>query len=183
MEIPVHHLPPEGRDFEETWPHLTLEEKSGLRGLHTVHVALVAHADRERLSLRGRVEGQVLLHCSRCLAEFEMGLTAAIDCTYALTHDYLEHDPDVERLVEGDRLDPQAEIVGELLAELPIQTLCRPDCQGLCPTCGTDLNQAPCHCPTAAGSPFEILKTLRTKRGEPPRQESPPGVDHGRSQA
>jgi uncharacterized protein len=31
-----------------------------------------------------------------------------------------------------------------------IQPLCRPDCAGLCPTCGADLNQGPCQCGTAA---------------------------------
>lgn len=170
MEIPLHHLPPGGRAFEETWPRLALEEKSGLHGLRAVAVAIVAHADRERLHLQGKAEAQVQLVCSRCLAEFEAPLTAEIDCTYALTRDYFERDPDVERLVEDDHLDPQPEIVGQLLTELPIQTVCRPDCQGLCPTCGGDRNQGPCRCAAAPASPFEILKSLRTKRGDSPRQ-------------
>ncbi len=170
MEIPLHHLPQQGRHFQEVWSRLTINEESGLRGLRAVSVALVAHADRQRLRLQGRAEGEAELACSRCLAEFELPLSAEIDCTYALTREYLEQDADVERLAEGDLLDPQPEIVGLLLAELPFQTICRPDCKGLCPTCGADLNQGPCHCPAAAGSPFEILKTLRTRRGDPPRE-------------
>ncbi len=169
MEIPLHHLPPGGRQFKETWPHLTIEEKSGLRGLRAVAVAVTARADPERLRLQGQAESEALLVCSRCLAEFELPLTAEIDCTYALTRDYLEQDADVARLVEGDHVDPQPEIVGLLLAELPYQTICHDDCKGLCATCGSDLNQGPCHCPSASGSPFEILKTLRTKQGDSPR--------------
>jgi len=165
LEIPFHHLPPGGRHFEETWPQLTIEEKSGLRGLRAMAVAVDASADAERLRLQGQAEAEALLVCSRCLAEFELPLTTEIDCTYALTRDYLEQDADVARLAEGDHLDPQPEIVGLLLAEIPFQTICRPDCKGLCSTCGSDLNQGPCHCPAAAGSPFEILKTLRTKQG------------------
>jgi len=172
LEIPLHHLPPGGRHFEETWPHLTIEEKSGLRGLRAMAVVVDASADSERLQLRGQAEAEALLVCSRCLAEFELPLTAQIDCTYALTRDYLERDVDVARLAEGDQLDPQPEIIGLLLAELPFQTVCHSECKGLCPTCGTDLNQGPCHCPAATGSPFEILKTLRTKPGDPPRESS-----------
>ncbi|RMF87035.1 MAG: DUF177 domain-containing protein [Nitrospirae bacterium] len=168
MEIPLRHLPPGGRRFEERWRELTVEEKSGLRGLRQVAVRLTARADRERVRLAGRAEAVALATCSRCLAEIELPLTTEIDLTYGLTRDYLERDPDAERLVEGAVLDPLPEIVGLLLSELPFQTLCRPDCRGLCPTCGADLNQGACTCRPAVGSPFEILKTLRTK-GDPPR--------------
>jgi uncharacterized protein len=33
-----------------------------------------------------------------------------------------------------------------LLLSLPMQPLCKPDCAGLCPICGQDLNQGPCDC-------------------------------------
>ena len=31
------------------------------------------------------------------------------------------------------------------MLDLPFQPLCRPDCRGLCPTCGSDLNRDPDH--------------------------------------
>lgn len=31
-----------------------------------------------------------------------------------------------------------------LLLEIPIKPLCQPDCKGLCPTCGANLNQGAC---------------------------------------
>ncbi len=30
------------------------------------------------------------------------------------------------------------------LVEIPISALCKPDCKGLCPICGEDLNQRTC---------------------------------------
>ena len=36
-----------------------------------------------------------------------------------------------------------------LVPALPIQPLCQADCTGLCPTCGTNRNTAPCGCETA----------------------------------
>jgi len=31
-----------------------------------------------------------------------------------------------------------------LLLELPIKPICRPDCKGLCPVCGVNLNETIC---------------------------------------
>ena len=47
---------------------------------------------------------------------------------------------------EGDGIDIAPALLQALLLELPMQPLCRPDCKGLCPDCGADLNQQPCTC-------------------------------------
>lgn len=39
-----------------------------------------------------------------------------------------------------------------------IRFLCKPDCKGLCPQCGRDLNAAPCGCKPENLSPFAALK-------------------------
>jgi uncharacterized protein len=57
--------------------------------------------------------------------------------------------------------------LGELLREqfylaLPMKPLCREDCQGLCPVCGTNRNTAPCDCKTDWVDPrMEALRNLR----------------------
>lgn len=33
-----------------------------------------------------------------------------------------------------------------VIVSTPLQVLCKPDCQGLCPRCGTNLNQEQCDC-------------------------------------
>jgi uncharacterized protein len=49
-----------------------------------------------------------------------------------------------------------------LLLELPLAPLCREECRGLCPTCGTDLNQGACRCAPAGRDPrWEALDELR----------------------
>src|SRR6186713_2737967 len=56
--------------------------------------------------------------------------------------------------------------VGELireyaLLELPMQTFCRPDCKGLCPSCGADLNTGDCGCQLEEDDDrFDVLKSL-----------------------
>jgi uncharacterized protein len=41
----------------------------------------------------------------------------------------------------------------QVLLSLPTRTLCTPDCKGLCPSCGQNLNSAPCNCDPAAADP------------------------------
>jgi uncharacterized protein len=41
----------------------------------------------------------------------------------------------------------------QVLLSLPGRTLCTPDCKGLCPSCGQNLNSASCNCDKAAADP------------------------------
>ncbi|MEA2902330.1 MAG: hypothetical protein QOH36_2217 [Actinomycetota bacterium] len=45
-----------------------------------------------------------------------------------------------------DTIDMEPLVREHVLLELPLVPLCAPDCQGLCATCGADLNQGPCGC-------------------------------------
>ena len=60
--------------------------------------------------------------------------------------------PDADAAWEGDLavIDSRFDLA-PLLAELfwlawPHKALCRPDCAGLCPTCGANLNETACSC-------------------------------------
>ena len=66
--------------------------------------------------------------------------------------------------------DAAFDLMGQaaLLLELPLLPLCQDDCQGLCPTCGQNLNEGPCGCaPADAGEeptpqgPFAKLADLK----------------------
>ena len=48
--------------------------------------------------------------------------------------------------IDGYNLDVDRLIFGELLVSIPGKILCREDCKGLCPVCGTNLNVAECGC-------------------------------------
>jgi uncharacterized protein len=56
--------------------------------------------------------------------------------------------------------------LGPLLREqawvdIPMKPLCRPDCQGLCPQCGADLNHESCECDRTEIDPrLAILRDL-----------------------
>ena len=48
--------------------------------------------------------------------------------------------------IEHGQLDLSPMVREEVLLAVPDAPLCRPDCAGLCPTCGADLNAGPCGC-------------------------------------
>ena len=49
-----------------------------------------------------------------------------------------------------------------VLLNLPLAPVCRPDCAGLCPTCGADLNEGPCLClPVSSNGRWAALDALR----------------------
>jgi uncharacterized protein len=59
-------------------------------------------------------------------------------------------------------LDLHAWVRDALALALPGQLLCRPDCAGLCPVCGADLNADPGHAHEAAPDPrWAKLRELR----------------------
>jgi uncharacterized protein len=41
-----------------------------------------------------------------------------------------------------------------------LKPLCRPDCKGLCPRCGSDRNAAPCDCREEGDERLAKLKSL-----------------------
>jgi uncharacterized protein len=66
---------------------------------------------------------------------------------------------DLDILYYEDFVVPFDPLVEEQLQlELPMKALCRDDCRGLCPQCGSDRNAAPCDC---APPPDERWKSLK----------------------
>jgi uncharacterized protein len=75
-------------------------------------------------------------------------------------------DPDDEdsyRIVD-DELDLWPMIHDVLVLELPLAPLCDPDCKGLCPGCGKDLNEGECGCVAPRDPRWANLDVLRLVR-------------------
>lgn len=63
---------------------------------------------------------------------------------------------------EGTELDLAPIVEEQLLLSLPYTAVCRPDCRGLCQSCGADLNQGSCRCAQLNPlSPFTALSQLK----------------------
>ena len=68
--------------------------------------------------------------------------------------------------VEDDKLDLSAWARDAVALELPDKILCRPDCAGLCPECGKNLNEEPhTHEEEHADPRWAVLESLRENLG------------------
>ncbi len=52
------------------------------------------------------------------------------------------------------------------LMSSPSKPLCRPDCAGICPTCGANLNDGPCSCQSLSDERWRALAALNSENRE-----------------
>jgi uncharacterized protein len=81
--------------------------------------------------------------CSRCLTEFYQPLTIDFTELYAFTPDSVTESGLL--LPESGKIDLFPLVRDEMLVAVPINPVCKPDCKGLCPICGENLNETTCH--------------------------------------
>ena len=109
--------------------------------------------------------------CSRCLnpleeavaLEFEAAFQSMVD---ARTGAHLPQPSDRDAFLIDERhtLDLSEAVRQYREVSLEMQPLCRPDCKGLCPTCGKDLNLGPCDCESPPEeSPWSKLAALKQR--------------------
>jgi uncharacterized protein len=114
------------------------------------------HKDKERFRLVGTVRAELELSCSRCLEPFRLPVSAEFDQRF-LPAAQMEagaereiQDEDVEiSYYRDDQIDLNELLREQFYLALPMKPLCRDECKGLCPQCGTNLNAGTCDC--AAG--------------------------------
>jgi uncharacterized protein len=129
------------------------------------HVRLI-RSERGVLVMAQLTE-EVELECARCLRRFTTTVPIAFDEEFVAPDDPhvveagLEVDPDDFLVDERRHLDLSEAVRQYEESALPFLPLCRPDCAGLCPTCGSDLNESRCACATAVNdSRWGALRTL-----------------------
>jgi uncharacterized protein len=154
VELDVRSLPQGPAAVELAADAADLELKGpelGYEGPVRAVLRVTRHDDN--LLIKGAAEGSVRGECARCL---ESAL-APLQTEFTV---YAERRPDggvrgLDRELEADhylcfhdgvRLDVGEAVREALLLALPIRFLCRPDCRGLCPGCGANLNTEPCGC-------------------------------------
>ena len=91
--------------------------------------------------------------CSRCLQPLQETVGINFEEEFRTTVDVLSGEPledsadlDVFFIDENHLLDLTEAVRQYREASAEMQPLCRPDCKGLCPRCGQDLNMGVCGC-------------------------------------
>ena len=104
----------------------------------------------KELLVRGSVELPVEYDCSRCGEKVSTSLKIPAFCrAYPILED-------------SEIIDVGPDIREDILLAAPAYPLCKQECKGLCPRCGTKLNTGVCSCrEPEAESPWGALDNLK----------------------
>jgi DUF177 domain-containing protein len=123
------------RDIHFEYPEVVL--KPDLKLTDFSGVARVGRTP-QGIIVQGEFQGKASVECVRCLTDFEQPLHATFDELYAFDKRSMTESGLI--LPEDMNIDLEPLVREYLLIEIPISPICRPDCRGLCPDCGVNLN-------------------------------------------
>lgn len=126
----------------------------------------LAETGGDQFFWQGTLTTRVAERCRRCLKPVSVPVSAQVG---ALFTEDAEEDPSSYPLPSGRELDLADMVREELLLALPAYVVCRDDCRGLCPRCGTDLNEGACSCEPEPDPRWAALQAL--KQQEPESEE------------
>jgi uncharacterized protein len=188
MRINIEEIGEDGFDLEEKLSRAWLEgilavDRYSLFSA-TGPAQLNAHLEKveESVLLRASVSPELATECGRCLKPVEV--TVPVNFTLSLVPEKraasrqgVENDgvaPDAvgrgsfdptqadEETFKGRSIDLEPLVREQILLALPMESLCRDSCKGICPSCGQDLNERSCGCSVASSDPrWEKLRSLK----------------------
>lgn len=170
MRIELENLEGRKGDFAHVYQPGELnpvDERVNLAGPATVsgEVRLTGN----EVLVEGHVETRVQVECDRCLKPVELPVSADFALEYITGADYesgsvaaLSEEQLSVSVFDGEAIDVDEMVKEQILLEVPVRTLCREDCQGICPECGIDRNSGQCKCTVDEVDPrWAALKSLK----------------------
>jgi uncharacterized protein len=153
------------------------EEATQEGNLTAAGLAEVLHEDRgpkdivADIRLRGTLAGRFKVPCARCVEPVEIPITTDYDLIFrpvGADSDSSERAITAPETEIGyylkDSLSLEDVLREQVLLALPVRTLCKPDCKGLCPRCGEDRNRQTCTCEEGPSDPrWAAMADLRNK--------------------
>ncbi len=173
----VNEIPEEGKevvlkvDVRKANKYFSLLKNSDFSATSDVEGKVRVWSKDGMVIVEGEVSVELDLTCSRCLTHFRYPIFHHFRSIYSPFQEMCQvedlelkpYDMDVS-IYNGVELDLENVLYEQVFLGIPAQALCQPDCKGLCPTCGANLNEDLCHCETQPRfSPFDVLKNLKLK--------------------
>lgn len=106
-------------------------------------------------AFKARIQGHYEGQCDRCLDPVRLPYDLEVSCAYVqgpvrhpieLLAEDVDSGEEPPRAFEGGWIDLSECVWEEIVLFVPLKVLCKPDCEGLCPRCGTNLNRSRCDC-------------------------------------
>ena len=120
----------------------------------------------DQLILSVTSDFKVKYECDRCGKSFKSSLTSDYKMVYLMNEAQLETDSiNISYLSRtADKIDTTNDVREFALLSVPMKKLCKENCKGLCPKCGSDLNKEKCKCITEEIDPrWKPLMDLKDK--------------------
>lgn len=126
-----------------------IDEHMGQDDINSASGEVILIRTNRGIIVKGKITASVKGICSRCLKPIDCEVKYNFE-EEALPGEGLSSDGQYDNLIidEDHTLDLSEAIRQYALLAVPVKPLCRLDCAGICPTCGHDLNQEPCQCPS-----------------------------------
>ncbi len=162
MKIFIPDIPDEGLELE-------LQQQVDSEAVIS---PVTAHLKIEKVGseviVKGDLNADIRIECSRCLKEFFSIINILVDVVYHPVEELKgeeKHEVRAEELdmdfYTGDELDIDSLINEQMVLNLPMKPLCNDQCKGICVKCGADLNAGECACEKKKTDPrLEVLKKL-----------------------
>lgn len=134
-----------------------------------VHLDAQVRKVREEITIEGQLSSWIQMSCARCLKPHQVHLDDSFEVKYLPYPKELDSVEEIELnetdmsiiYYTGEEINLTELVREQVLLLLPVKSLCKTDCAGLCPSCGKDLNEGPCSCAKKSGDHrFAVLKDL-----------------------
>jgi uncharacterized protein len=107
----------------------------------------------QEIRVQGRLKVRMEAECDRCLGAARFEIDSGFDLYYrpegtGIRSEEIELEEGETEIgyYEGEGLDLKEILREQVLLALPMQRVCRDDCKGICPVCGSDRNAGDCGC-------------------------------------
>lgn len=110
--------------------------------------------DGEKVRAKGRIRTALSLRCVSCLDNYEQKVNSKFDIILFPVQMVDENSTqralgseDMEYIFfDGDEIDLERILMEQVNLFIPLNPVCSPYCKGMCPNCGTNLNEDNCQC-------------------------------------
>jgi len=144
------------RDFVFDIPHIHLSPDLDLDEL--VGSARISRT-AQGLLVQVKLQAKLPSECVRCLSDIHLPLQIEFTDLYAFTINSVT-DSNL-RLPDDGHISLGPLVREYMILEIPISPLCKPDCKGLCASCGENLNEITCDHTSEGNDPrLSILRSL-----------------------
>lgn len=155
------------REWLTNIPEFLGDEGTRIEG--DIQVSGMLTQEGDNLRLQGKVAATLLTICCRCGEEIRCPLESSFQ-VMILKGSETETEEERELLAadlaqsyyQGEDVDLNSFFQEEVALQVPLQPLCKRECAGLCPICGTNLNEQKCDCKPDPGDPrLAVLRNLK----------------------